>query len=103
MQDFRIVNSKRFPLNMYAEDPLAFYRFEHRATIEWGQREFMLLIDCHPEEMKAYLEEITHGDMKIINDDKLYEAIMAFVRDYSTKHQNLFEVLPPIFKPGRMG
>jgi hypothetical protein len=77
---------------MLEPDMLPYYRWEHRATIGYGTREFLAIIDV----LKAtgYLEEVIGGHLEVIKDDKLYESIYNFC-----KENELFALAHPILKP----
>jgi hypothetical protein len=71
---------------------LPFYRWEHRATIGYGTREFIVIVDA----LKAtgYMEEVVGGHLEVIKDDELYDSLYEFAQMYE-----LFKVIQPILKP----
>lgn len=93
---FKLLNTNRFPLAIEKEtNYLPYYRFDHRATIGYNLREFMIFIDNGTpyKESCVYIEEITGGHLEQIKDDSLHEAIAKFIDDH-----NLCLILPPIPK-----
>jgi hypothetical protein len=97
MPEFRIINKKRFPIAMANNDNLDYYRWEHRATMVQGLREFMVFVDQGDAVLKtmpqAYIEEITGGNLVEIKDDSLWQAAMGFAME-----NRLLVIMPPIFK-----
>lgn len=101
MPEFKIVDNKRYPLKIQVKkDNLNYYRFEHRATIHFGARIFFVIADNGIiygnnilEGPQVFIEEITDGSLKAIEDDKLHEALSKFAQD-----KNLCLMLPPLFK-----
>lgn len=92
MSRFQILNERRFPLTVDGEDKLLpYYRFDHRATLGWGTREFMVF--CDNLTNKLYIEEITGGHLVVINDDSLFEAIHR----YATQ-QGFCDMMAPLPK-----
>lgn len=93
---FKLLNTNRFPLAIEKEtNYLSYYRFDHRATIGYNLREFMVFVDNGTpyKEPSIYIEEITGGHLERIKDDSLHEDIAKFIDDH-----NLCPMLPPIPK-----
>ena len=80
------------------KDFLPYYRWEHRATVGYGAREFIVFIDNLPlftgEIPKTYIEEVSGGHLEQVEDDSLWEALGKFAGD-----MGLLEMQPPIIKP----
>ena len=93
MSQFQILDSKRYPLKVTDESGklLPYYRWEHRATLGWNTREFMIFADHLFHTMS--IEEIVGGHLEKINDDPLFEALKTF----SYKH-DFMEVAPPLLR-----
>lgn len=93
---FQILDQKTYPLRVENVDPvLTFYPYEHRATIGWNTRTFMVFINhigvgqgptCH-------IEEIIGGHLEQIKDDGLIESLQEF----SMRH-GFLEVRPPLLR-----
>jgi hypothetical protein len=80
---FQILSSQRFPLQVSNEnDFLPYYRYEHRATLGWNTREFMVFVDHLMQ--SSHIEEITGGHLEKIDDEELFKALQhfAFERDF---------------------
>lgn len=89
---FQILSTRRFPLQVNNEsDLLPYYRYEHRATIGWNTREFMVFVDHLLQ--SSHIEEITGGHLEKIDDEELFKALQyfAFERDF-------MEVGPPFLR-----
>ena len=54
-------------------------RFVHMATIHYGVREFIFLMDILTS--KTYIEEITGGSLIQIEDDELWQGLANFLED----------------------
>lgn len=52
-------------------------RWWHLATILWGFREFIYVLDSWTN--NSHVEEITGGVMSKVDDDKLWEALCRFL------------------------
>jgi hypothetical protein len=81
---FQVLDRKRYPLQVTNEDPaLTFYQYEHRATIGWGTREFIVMVDNVGEGKGpiSYIEEVVGGHTERIKDEELATALEMFVRD----------------------
>lgn len=96
MSEFRLINEKRFPLDVHSSednvDLLPYYRWEHRVTLGYRGKRFMVFLDNL--ESKAYIEDITNGKLEIIEDDNLWEAVF----NYATTEKYL-NILKPMMKP----
>lgn len=92
---FQILDNKKYPLHVKTpskEDKiLPYYRFEHRATVGWNTREFMVFVD-HLK-MSTYIEEIVGGHLEKINDDSLHSALTEFAFS-----RGFMEATPPSHK-----
>lgn len=77
---FQILDEKRYPLkvNSPLKDLSPVWRFEHRATLGHGTREFMVFIDNLKQ--TAHVEEITGGHLEKVADDSLHEALTDFAQ-----------------------
>jgi hypothetical protein len=71
---------------------LPYYRWEHRGTVSYGTREFLVIVDALRS--TGYIEEIIGGHLEEIKDDKLYESIYNFAKEYE-----LFKIIQPLLKP----
>ena len=94
MPEFTIIDERRHPLevNQYSNiDTLPYYRFEHRVTVGYRGRRLMAFID--QLRGKVYIEEITGGNIKTI-EDELFEAIYIWV-----EANGYWGVWPPMMKP----
>lgn len=87
MPAIKILDEKRYPLprKNNPADMLPYYRWEHRATLGRSGRTFLVFLDngisinnqwlSMPE---MYIEEITSGHMKVIDDDQLFKEIHEY-------------------------
>lgn len=85
---FQILDEKKYPLKTRetAEDKLLnYHRWEHRATLGWNTREFMVFLDngiikdgISLQAGQVYVEEITGGHLSKIEDDSLWQALVYF-------------------------
>lgn len=96
MSDFKIANEKRFPLVVTNStdnvDLLDYYRWEHRVTISYGFKKFMVFLDNLTSSL--YIEEITTGNLETINDDSLWSSLFKWATD-----KGFINILPPLPKP----
>ena len=108
MSKFQILNERRFPLktidstntpkmpsywnakNQY-KDMSPFWRWEHRATLGYGVREFMVFVD--QVKQTIHIEEITGGHLEAVSDDSLFEALLKFAQE-----KEFCEIMMPIIK-----
>ena len=93
---FQLLDNKSYPLKVENTDPLlTFYPYEHRGTIGWNAREFMVFINHIGlgDGPTCYIEEIVGGHLEIIEDQVLAKALHEFALSY-----NLLEVRPPILR-----
>lgn len=103
MQEFQIIDEKRYPLSTFdklSKDYLTYWRFEHRATIGYRGRRFIVLLDNGEHydnnfvvQPKLYIEEITSGNLERIEDDELADALGRFAVD-----QGFCNILIPLIK-----
>lgn len=80
---FILLDPKQFSL------PGTNNRFYHLATILYGVREFMFMMDM--VDTTTYIEEITGGNLSKIEDDELWQALAEFIQEKSI---NRFTNLP---------
>jgi len=96
MPEFQLINEKRFPLKIKDMsdnvDMLDYYRWEHRVTVAWQMRRFMVFLDNLKQ--SVYIEEITDGNVLQLNDDSLWESIFKWVTE-----KGYLSVIPPLPKP----
>lgn len=96
MSEFQLINEKRFPLKVRDSsdnvDLLPYYRWEHRVTLGYRGRRFMVFLDNLNS--AAFVEEITSGSLEKIADDKMWGAV--FKEATSRGYLNIF---PPLSKP----
>jgi hypothetical protein len=98
---FTIIDTKRYPLKIDNEDEnLAFYRYEHRATLGWGVREYMVFVDHVGKRVglgftgpTSHIEEITGGHLERIEDDSLAQALQDFAME-----KGFLNIGPPIIR-----
>ena len=83
---FKIKNKNRYPLPIINENS-SYCRWEHRADIHYGAREFMAFVDA--VKGVGYIEEMIGGHLERIRDDKLHSALSRFAVD-----GNLFQPMP---------
>lgn len=94
---FQILDTRRYPLKV-DNDPetMMFYRFEHRATIGWNCREYMVFVDHKGRGLDgptSHIEEITGGHLSRIEDESLAKALQEFARD-----KGFLNIGPPIMR-----
>lgn len=92
---FQLLDERRYPLKVdtfLRDDMNPYWRWEHRGTVGYGAREFLVFADTVKGEI--HIEEITGGHLEQIKDDGLFEALKRYAFD-----KNLLEVKVPIFKP----
>lgn len=90
MPQFQVLDGKKYPLQVTDAKGklLQYHRYEHRATLGWNTREFMVFADHLMLEM--HIEEVIGGHLEVIDDDPLFEAL----KKYSYKN-GFMEVAPP--------
>lgn len=96
---FQILDSKRYPLHVKNENILLpYWRYEHRATLGWNTKEFIVFIDHGVQsgdsilvEGKAYIEQVIGGHLETIEDDSLHDSLTMFAMD-----QGFLEVSVPM-------
>ena len=91
---FQLLDGDCYPLKVeaFSADLSPFWRWEHRGTIGYGNRVFMIFADTLKGNI--HIEEIIGGHLETIKDDSLF----AGLKQYAVE-KNLLEVKPPIFKP----
>jgi len=106
---FQILNERRFPLKTIDsadtahmpstwnvkdknKDLLPFWRWEHRVTLGWNAREFMVFID--QVRQSIHIEEITGGHLETVADDNLFESLLNFAQT-----KGFCEIIAPMMKP----
>ena len=94
MPTFQVLDERKYPLkvNTMEKDIMPFYRWEHRVTLGWGAREFMLFVDNLMSGL--YIEEIIGGHLEQVTDDMLWQALMRYA-----KENHYLEMQMPITKP----
>lgn len=110
MQEFQVLNEQRFPLKVNNVDSggretgwmkdkrfdyrdlLPFWRWEHRVTIGYRAREFMVFLDQMAQAL--YIEEISGGHLERVEDESLFESLLTFARE-----KGFCEMAMPIMKP----
>ena len=95
MQTFQIIDERRKPMPMANDDPsLNFYRWEQRAILGQGMRQFLVFVDNLGSPFpNNYIEEITTGDLKRIEEDSLHAELSAFAQD-----KGFLNIIRPIAK-----
>ncbi len=94
MSGFYIINEKRFPLqveNFSNVDMLPYYRWDHRVTLGYNGRRFIVFIDNLKQEI--YIEEYT-TKLEKISDDSLWKGLF----EYATQ-KGFLMILSPMLKP----
>jgi hypothetical protein len=78
---FQILDEKRYPLKVKTplKDLSPVWRFEHRATIGYTTREFMIFVDNLKQ--TAHIEEITGGHLEEVKDNSLHESLTNFAKE----------------------
>jgi hypothetical protein len=92
MHEFKIIDEKRYPLNivkMDTTDVLDYYRWEHRVTVGYRGRRFIVMIDNLKHEV--YVEEIA-VQLHVI-EDRLRQAIIHWANA-----NGFLNVLIPLYK-----
>lgn len=110
MSEFQILNERRYPIKTIGsyntgimptwntkkltdyKDLLPFWRFEHRVTLGWNTREFMVFID--QVKQSIYIEEISGGHLETVADDNLFESLLRFAQN-----KGFCDIMPPLMKP----
>jgi hypothetical protein len=100
MPGFYLVNEKRFPLPVNVAlangeenvnvDLLPYYRWEHRVTIGYQGKRYMIFLDNLKQ--MAYVEDCTHS-LKKIEDQSLWRALVQFAQS-----QGYLNIMPPMVK-----
>jgi len=92
MNDFKILDSKRYPLHLQNEkNNLPYYRFEHVVSVGKGLREFMGYLDRST--LKVHLCEITGGTVREIEEESLFDDLYDYLKD-----RDYFLLTNPIYK-----
>lgn len=93
MQEFQILDERRFCLQLSKQinKDSSVWRFEHRATIGYRGRTFLVLVDNLTTSI--YIEEITTGHLEKIEDDSLHTALSVFAEE-----KGFCRILPPLLK-----
>jgi len=81
MQDFQVLDEKRYPLKVkdLNKDLLPYWRFEHRVTVGRSFKKYMVFVDSL--EAKIYIEEITDGNLNLVEDEQTWHAVFNFVKE----------------------
>lgn len=92
---FQILDSKRYPLKvtdvLSTDKYIPYYRWEHRATLGYNTRTFLVFTDTVKN--LAYIEEEVGGHLEQIKDNSLLTELENFCFS-----NNFFAILPPILK-----
>ena len=94
MSGFYLINEKRFPLHVKDynnTDLLPYYRWEHRVTIGYGPKRYMVFVDNLKN--AVYIEEFD-GDLAVIDDEELWQALFLW-----TTQKGYLMTIPPMLKP----
>jgi len=108
MSKFQILDERRFPLKTVdsadiakmptfwpgknkGKDMSPFWRWEHRVTLGWGTREFMVFVDQIRQTI--HIEEISGGHLEAVEDDSLFESLLNFAQT-----KQFCEIMMPIMK-----
>ena len=110
MSNFKILNEQRFPLNVAEDkiestisgwnlknankDLLPYWRWEHRVTLGWHERVFIVFVDQLNSSMHIEEIETTSGTLQTISDDTLFEALLNFAQS-----KGFCGMLSPLIKP----
>lgn len=79
MSSIQIIEERREPLPVQNEDKvLPFYRWEKRAILGYRGRRFLVFMDNLTS--ATYIEEITTGDLKYIEDELLHQELSLFAQ-----------------------
>tara|TARA_R110002020_G_scaffold268819_3_gene484061 strand:+ start:16950 stop:17204 length:255 start_codon:yes stop_codon:yes gene_type:complete len=70
---FKLADTNRYYL------PNTKGQFTHLATVHYGVREFIYFADNI--KMQSWVEEITGGGLREIEDDELWNTICAFLKE----------------------
>jgi hypothetical protein len=98
--EFQIIDEKRYPLktristlnaDYSKKDHLPYWRFEHRVTLGYNAREFILIVDNLRQ--KIYLEEVIGGHLEVIDDDSLWESLYKYATE-----QGYCNMMMPLLK-----
>jgi hypothetical protein len=105
MSRIQILDEKKYPLPMMNKDNLPYYRWEHRVTLSYKGKRYMAFIDNGIRERdkiitfpKAYIEEITTGNLEYIKDEDLVFELHRFLEAL-----NFLEIQMPIRKDYKKG
>lgn len=100
MSKIKIIDERKYPLPNVNKDQLSYYRWEHRATLSLNNRKFIVFLDNGIKiegaisiPGKAYIEEITDGNIKVIQEDELFIVLHKFATE-----KNLLDFQMPIKK-----
>ena len=89
MPRIQILDERKYPMpNLKQDDGLPYWRWEHRATLGRAGRTFIAFVDngIYKNEMwlkmpKAFIEEISTGNMTTIDNDELFKEIHGFAEN----------------------
>ena len=62
------------------KDLLPIWRWEHRATLQYGKRQFLVFVDQKNE--KLHIEEIVNEDTETISDESLFDELLNFAQSH---------------------
>jgi hypothetical protein len=109
MPEFQILDERRYALKVKGvvgvgfiksqtnkvegdKDMLPFWRWEHRVTIGYRARDFMVFVDQLKQAIHA--EEIVGGHLEVVEDTQLFDSLLQFAGE-----NGFCDILPPIMKP----
>jgi len=99
MSEYQLLDEKRYPLKVREvidnANLLSYYRWEHRVTIGYNGRRFMVFIDNlgTGKGPILYIEEITSGSSEKIKDESLFQSLIKFATE-----KGFLGVFPPLWK-----
>lgn len=91
MSEFKIIDEKRYPINIYNKDLLPYHRWEHRVTLGYRGRSIMVFLDNLTG--TVYIEEILAAGLKFIEDNSLVMAVQIY-----TQNKGFLNLLSPLMK-----
>jgi hypothetical protein len=93
MPEFQLLDERRYALKVKGQisvgyihnesplingdkDMLPYFRWEHRVTVGYRAREFMVFVDQLQE--KIYIEEIVGGHLETVEETSLFQSLLEF-------------------------
>lgn len=103
-KEFQIIDEKRYPLDVQSSivqrnkvTSLPYHRWEHRVTIGYNGKLFMVFIDNGDISNyiwpKIYIEKIIASGFEFIEDESLFESLLNFAQ-----LKGFVNMLPPMQK-----